>query len=255
MAGKVMSKPEKKARTTAPATAPAGKPVKPERYDGRSAKEYEDEGLEQAVEYFRKIGRTFRYNAATAEDVRSAIEALPQDALLQVTMSDFWLGLRRAVGQRRRNNSPPMSPFKKNGRTMEAEKMRIAEWDIAWLAKQAARVFAKSGSSRSRTFGEMLRTRLPWLTAENGAVLACASELPVALLDQAMKQPEKLGLKWMTLELALRARWIEVEERRVWLSRFETASSAVVSELGQLCLEQGTGKVERRPAEKRTRRK
>jgi hypothetical protein len=249
-----MSKPEKKTGKTPPVAAPARKPVKPERYDRRSVKEYEDEGLEQAVVYFSKIDGAFRKDTAKVEDVRSAIDRLPPDAVLQATISDFWLRLTKTEGRKRRSNSPPPSPFVKNGRNLEAEKRRIADWDVQWLAKEAARVFAKSGSSQSRSVGEMLRTRLPWLTTDNGSVIGCAGELPVVLLEQATKQPEKLGLKWMALEEALHGRWAVLEERGVWLSRFKAAARAVEAELELRYLHQAADKVERSPVKKRASR-
>ena len=249
-----MSKPGKTTGNIPPAAAPARKPVKPTRYDRRSVKEYEDEGLEQAVEYFSKIGGTFRKDTAKAEDVRSAIDSLPPHAVLQATMSDFWLRLTKTEGRKRRKDSPPPSPFVKNGRHLEAEKRRIAEWDVRWLAKEAARVFAKSGSSQSRTVGDMLRTRLPWITADNGAVIGCAAELPIAMLEQAMRQPEKLALEWMTLEQALLGRWMDVEERKVWLARYTTASRAMVSELERRCMEQATASAGEQPRRRTTPR-
>ena len=246
-----MSKSGKTTGNTPPTATPVRKPVKPTRYDRRSVKEYEDEGLEQAVEYFSKIGGTFRKDAAKAVDVRSAIDRLPPNAVLQATMSDFWLRLTKTEGRKRRKDSPPPSPFVKNGRSLEAEKQRIADWDVHWLAKEAARVFAKSGSSKSRMVGDMLRTRLPWIIAETGAVIGSAADLPVKMLEQAIAQPEKLALEWMTLEQALLGRWTEVDERKIWLTRFAAANGALVSELERRCLEQATapaGEQQRRRA-------
>lgn len=240
LTGNVMREPGKTTDNTPPANGPARKPVKPTRYDRRSVKEYEDEGLEQAVEYFSKIAGTFRKHTAKAEDVRRAIDSLPPHTVLQATMSDFWLRLTKTEGRKRRKESPPPSPFVKSGRNLVAEKQRIADWDVDWLAKEAAFVFAKSGSSHSRSVGDLLRTRLPWITADKGAVLGCATELPIEMLDQAMMRPQKLALEWMTLEHALLGRWIEVEERKVWLARFTMANRAVVSELEYLCMEQAT---------------
>lgn len=232
-------------------TAPARKPVKPERYDRRSVKEYEDEGYEQAIEYFRKAGGTFRKDATKSQDVRSAIDKLPADTVLQATMSDFWLRLTKTEGRKRRKDSPPPSPFVKNGRNVEAKKQQIEDWDAAWLAKEAARVFAKSGSSHSRSIGEMLRSRLPWLTASQGAVIGCVGELPVASMQLAMKQPEKMHLQWLTLEEALHRRWTAVEERGVWLSRFKAAYAEVVGELERRHLNQVVTSMRRQPSRKR----
>ena len=240
LTGDVMSEPGKTTDNIRPATAPGHKPVKPTRYDRRSVKEYEDEGLEQAVEYFSKVAGTFRKHTAKAEDVRRAIDSLPPHTVLQATMSDFWLRLTKTEGRKRRKDSPPPSPFVKSGRNLVAEKQRIADWDVHWLAKEAAFVFAKSGSSHSRSVGDLLRTRLPWITADKGSVLGCATELPIDLLNQAIRQPQKLALEWMTLEQALLGRWMEVEERKVWLARFTMANRAVVSEVERRYLEQTT---------------
>ena len=251
-----MSKPGKTTANPPPAAAAAvaRKSVKPTRYDRRSVKEYEDEGLEQAVEYLSKIGGTFRKDTAKVEDVRSAIDRLPSDATLQATMSDFWLRLTKTEGRKRRKDSPPPSPFVKNGRCVEGEKQRIAEWDVEWLAKEAARVFAKSGSSRSRTVGEILRTRLPWITADNGAVIGCAAELPIALLQEAMRQPAQLALAWMTLEKALLGRWTKLDERKVWLARFTAANHALVAELELRCMAQATASAGEQPRRRITPR-
>lgn len=216
------------------------KDVKPGRYDRRSVKEYEDEGFERAVEYFKRLGGTFRKDTAKVEDVRSAIDLLPPDAELQATMSDFWLRLTKTQARARRASCPPPSPFVKKGRTLLAEKQHIAAWDAQWLAREAARVFAKSGSSQSRAIGDILRTRLPWLMAQDGSIVGCAGEIPMSLLTAAIERPQELAVKWMPLEQALLRAWLDVGERGVWLSRFKEATREVLARLEQCYLSQAT---------------
>lgn len=69
-----------------------------------------------------------------------------------------------------------------------------------------------------------------------------------------MRQPEMLAMEWMTLERALLGRWVEVEERKVWLARFTAASSAVVAELQHRYMEQATAPVDEQPKRRTTLR-
>ena len=60
--------------------------------------------------------------------------------------------------------------------------------------------------------------------------------MPSAWLDKVMVHPEKLSVHGLTLEQALRRKWVDAEERVVWMERFEHASQALVSELKEMVL-------------------
>lgn len=212
------------------------------RYDRRSVQEYEDEGLAQAIDYFRNLRGTYRPDMALADDVRLAIDGLAADAVLQVTMSDFWLRLTKTQGQLRRKNAPPPNPFVKQGRTSIAEKQQIQHWDLMWRMHDVGREFAASGSAHVRKMGQALHSLLPWLL-KGSAVSGCAAEVPHGLLRQLLSQSADVAVAWMTLEEALRTQWCDVTEHRIWLLRFEMATDEVVSDLRKLYVEQALPQV------------
>lgn len=203
------------------------------RYDRRSVQEYEDEGLAQAIDYFRNLRGTYRPDMALADDVRLAIDGLPAEAVLQVTMSDFWLRLTKDQGQVRRKNAPPPNPFVKQGRTSIAAKHKIQAWDLMWRMQDVTREFAASGSAHVRKMGRALQSLLPWLL-KGPAVAGCAADIPHDLLRQLMSQSADVSMKWMTLERALRTPWCDMEEHRVWFLRFEMATDEVLSDVRKL---------------------
>jgi hypothetical protein len=210
------------------------------RYDGRSRWEYAEEGCEKAIEYLKGLGKTFRNGVADMKAVHAAIEALPPTAVLTTKVADFWLKLTRTQGQRRRGLQPPKSPFKDNAedsKIQEASKGELQTWDELWVALDSAKkFFSKSGSARTRGIGEMLRTQLPWIITHSGVVIGSAGELPMAKLEDLMAHPEQASMAWLTLERALRRKWADASERVVWMSRYEYASMALVSELKSLSL-------------------
>lgn len=218
--------------------AKRNKPAKSDtdrRYDGRSRWEYAEEGCKKAIEYLKGQGKTVRNGVAVMEEVHAALEDLPPTAILTTSVADFWLRLTRTEGQRRRRLEPPKSPFKghpEDGKIKQAQKGELQVWDGLWNMQEACeKVFSKSGSARTRGIGELLRTQLPWLITNSGVVIGSAGELPVAKLAEVMAQPERASMAWLTLEQVLRRKWQDVSERGVWMTRFEHASDALVSEL------------------------
>lgn len=222
--------------STGKATGATSSPAR--QYNGRSKKEYEDEGLQQAIEFFRQ-SESFKGGRKSAADVRQAIDDLPHDRVLKATMADFWLSLDKGEARARRNDAPPPSPFRKEGRNVVAEKGAIEVWDLQWRAKLATeaamRIVASSGASSSRKKVDVLRVALPWLMAQD-MVVGCAGDLPQELLRAAMAQPQMLGMQLMTIEQALRKNWVDVSERGTWVDRVQVAYSKKVDELARLCL-------------------
>ncbi len=123
---------------------------------------------------------------------------------------------------------------------IKAPQGKILAWDQEWrkiAAFQAVKkVYEKAGASASIGAGEALRTQMLWMTASGGAVVGNLSGMPRALLDKVMVHPEKLSVHGLTLEQALRRKWVDAEERVVWMERFEHASQALVSELKEMVL-------------------
>lgn len=215
-------------------------PKYPGRFDKKSAKDYDDEGFDQACKFFEKLDAKFRRDAADKQEVRGRIDRLDADEELKITMADFWLGLTKTEARFRRGSEPPENPFPKKGRTRKAPQGKILEWDKKWrkiAAYQAVKeVYEKAGAAASISAGEALRTNMLWMTAGGGAVVGNVSGMPGALLDKAMSHPEKLSVHGLTLEQALRRKWVHAEERVVWMKRFEHASNALVSELEEMAL-------------------
>lgn len=222
----------------------------PRTYDRRSVQDSKDAGLQQAIVFFtEKCSDTKRFvnGRASAEEVRSAINDLKPDVMLQTTMADFWLGLTRTEGQRRRGNKPPPSPFERddsnsNRRNFVATKRAIEEWDMQWRIREGAeslgREFAKGGTIQARNAGQMIRERLPWLVANHKIIFGLLADLPRDQLKSVVEHPETLGVSWMTVEQALRGQWKESEERREWLYRFKEAQRDIERELEAIALRQ-----------------
>ena len=55
-------------------------------------------------------------------------------------------------------------------------------------------------------------------------------------IRKAMAHPERLSIQSLTLEQALRRKWVDAKERVVWMKRFELASQALVTELKNMVL-------------------
>ena len=115
-----MGKPAKKASKAELIAEYESYPKYPSRFDKKSAKDYEDDGFDQATKYFKALGKTFRQNAVGKKQVRSSMDALDAEVELQTTMADFWLRLTRTEGRWRRKNEPPENPFQKKGRSRTA---------------------------------------------------------------------------------------------------------------------------------------
>ena len=115
-----MGKPAKKASKAELIAEYESYPKYPSRFDKKSAKDYEDDGFDQARDYFKGWGKTFRQDAVGKKQVRSSMDALDAEAELQTTMADFWLRLTRTEGRWRRKNEPPENPFQKKGRSRTA---------------------------------------------------------------------------------------------------------------------------------------
>ncbi len=232
-----MGKPAKKASKAELIAEYESYPKYPSRFDKKSAKDYEDDGFDQARDYFKGLGKTFRQDAVGKKQVRSSMDALDAEAELQTTMADFWLRLTRTEGRWRRKNEPPENPFQKKGRSRTAPQGKILDWDKKWrkiAAYQAVKkVYENAGAAASISAGAALRATMMWMTTNGGAVVGNVSEMPGALLDKAMAHPERLSIQSLTLEQALRRKWVDAKERVVWMTRFELASQALVSELKQ----------------------
>jgi|GEM_PF-1109038 len=215
-------------------------PKYPSRFDKKSAKDYEDDGFDQARDYFKGLGKTFRQDAVGKKQVRSSMDALDAEAELQTTMADFWLRLTRTEGRWRRKNEPPENPFQKKGRSRTAPQGKILDWDKKWrkiAAYQAVKkVYENAGAAASISAGAALRATMMWMTTSGGAVVGNVSEMPGALLDKAIAHPERLSIQSLTLEQALRRKWVDAKERVVWMTRFELASQALVYELKNMVL-------------------
>lgn len=215
-------------------------PKYPGRFDKKSAKEYEEEGFEQACDYFERLEAKFQRHKVSMQEIRERFDRLGPTEELKIKMSDFWLRLTSTEGRWRRNHEPPVNPFPKTGRSRKAPQGKILAWDQEWrkiAAFQAVKkVYEKAGAAASIGAGEALRTQMLWMTASGGAVIGNLSGMPSALLDKVMVHPEKLSVHGLTLEQALRRKWVDAEERVVWMERFEHASQALVSELKEMVL-------------------
>lgn len=217
-------------------------PKYPGRFDKKSAKDYDDEGFERACKFFEKLGKTFREDAVGKQEVREAFDALDPDKELDITSADFWLRLTMTEGRFRRNNEPPENPFPKTGRSRLAPQGKILAWDKQWrkiAAYQAVKeVYEKAGAADAISAGEALASSMLWMTSTGGAIVGNVAGMPRALLDKALVHPEKLRIQRLTLEQALRRKWVEADERSVWMERFDHANRLLVSELKQLVLAQ-----------------
>ena len=98
------------------------------------------------------------------------------------------------------------------------------------------KVYENAGAAASISAGAALRATMMWMTTNGGAVVGNVSEMPGALLDKAMAHPEQLSIQSLTLEQALRRKWVDAKERVVWMKRFELASQALVTELKNMVL-------------------
>lgn len=200
---------------------------------GTAAQEYEDKGFQLAIELLESLHmRTAKI--ATSADLREAIEALPDDQLLQTTIGDFWLGLTKGEGQARRNFDPKPPnpykhrdprPFKEGGdhRSRLGIKSEIDIWEGHWRTLEAITSYAKSGSKRVRDIGQALRKPLPWLEHEVDGIIAAINDITLRTFQQALTDPAALAIKRYTLSTALRRRWSDPGEQALWIARLEAA--------------------------------
>lgn len=153
----------------------------------------------------------------THEDLRRAIERLPDDTHLHVTVVDLWLNLSKYQSQQRRQQEPPPSPFTKQGKDLVAVKADIRDWDSAWLEiehlRQGAKVYALSGRGAARAQAEKFRERLAVLTGGNGVVMGFVDQMAPNALAHALTQPERLRVVDLTLDEALGRRWWDKDDQ------------------------------------------
>jgi hypothetical protein len=147
----------------------------------------------------------------THEDLRQAIERLPDTTRLQVTVADLWLNLSKYQSQQRRQQEPPPSPFTKEGKELVGVKADIRDWDNAWLQiehlRLAAKIYALSGTGSARAQAVKFRERLAVLTAGNGVVMGFVDQMAPNALAHALTQPERLQVVDLTMDQVLGRRW------------------------------------------------
>ena len=152
----------------------------------------------------------------THEDLRRAIERLPDDTHLHVTVADLWLNLSKYQSQERRRQDPPPSPFRKQGKDLVAVKADIRDWDNAWLEiehlRLGAKIYALSGTRAARTQAVKFRERLAVLTGGNGVVMGFVDQMTPTALAHALTQPAQLRVVDLSLDQALARRWWDKDE-------------------------------------------
>lgn len=152
----------------------------------------------------------------THEDLRQAIERLPDDTHLHVTVADLWLNLSKYQSQQRRQQEPPPSPFTKQGKELVGGKADIRDWDNAWLEiehlRQGARIYALSGTGAARAQAVKFRERLAVLTGGNGVVMGFVDQMTPTALAHALTQPAQLRVVDLSLDQALARRWWDKDE-------------------------------------------
>ncbi len=153
----------------------------------------------------------------THEDLRRAIERLPDTTRLQVSVADLWLNLSKYQSQQRRSQEPPPSPFTKQGKELVGVKADIRDWDLAWLEiehlRLAAKIYALSGTRAARTQALAFRERLAVLTGADGVVMGFVEAMAPGALAHALTQPERLRVVNLSLDRALARRWWDKDDQ------------------------------------------
>jgi hypothetical protein len=151
------------------------------------------------------------------EDVRQAIESLPDNTLLQVTIADLWLNLSKPQSLQRRRQNPPPSPFKKVGRDLVGVKGEIRDWDGAWLQiehlRAGAKIYGVSGTWAARAQGAEFNNRLGVLLGAKSIVMGFVDRLTPAALAHALTQPSLLRVVDLTMDEVLTRTWWDKDEQ------------------------------------------
>lgn len=206
---------------------------------------YYEEGIKQAKALFDRLYPRKSHGVdltMDADAIRKRVDSdeVPGDTLIQSSLADLLLRLGQKVGIDRRKLSPPPSPFKKikgRGNAAWATKDEAIRWDAAWHLREGASDVAQrlqgSGAKAVQGKAAMVRQKLLWIV-EHGDVLGWLEDLPVSLFEQA--KVEDLAIHSWTVEQALHRPWRSVDERDLWVNRYEAGHRLLETEIRRLAL-------------------
>lgn len=192
------------------------------------SQDYENEywagGLDLAID---SLGLKDRLMGANA--VRDWIGVhVPSHGLLYTTVADFWLRIKKAVGQERRREADPPNPFVYRGdnNAYQGKREQIEAWHRAWIQRVGVEAQVKELDGKrdpvSRSLREALEQQHPWLVKNTARdkrryTVGFAAGMTQGLMDRAFPDGESLDLEYRTLSDALRQPWFDHEERALWL--------------------------------------
>jgi hypothetical protein len=183
-----------------------------------SLTEHHDKGVTLAESVIAKLRAAKIKDLKTTEDVRQAIENLPDDTLLQVTIADMWLNLSKRQSLARRGTVPPANPFATsdtNAKELVGKKAAIRDWDMAWLEienlEAGRRVYSASGSQQARAKAAEFTKRIAVLTSatpNTNVIVGFLDAMFAPAFAQALQQPQRLRVALLTWdEILVRAWW------------------------------------------------
>jgi hypothetical protein len=182
--------------------------------------DYLGDGEQLARELLEAAGIKQTDKMLTVNAIRTQIDNLPDDTLLQVTVADFWLGLSKREGRNRRATPPPASPFTvAKWRTRLGTKADIRDWDAIWqLRTGITDAHREARKTRHRMDMRLfaLQEALVWLVDKKTAEVI-GQRARIDAMAFVSVSVERLAWQEMTLPVALSMRWAVPAERAVWL--------------------------------------
>ena len=175
--------------------------------------------------------------------LRAVLDDLPDDKRISISMSDFWLGMEKQVGIKRREINPPEPPFTKGKRPQLAEVGKIRDWDKAIIAviKRDAEL-AELSRTRNKHHTQMtneVNKRFEFICVQGTGVVGQVHEIePAQFKALLLQQSERLVVRNWTMKQALLSPWLDQEARNRWIQRWEQACKDKIETLRRAVSEQ-----------------